>query len=312
MSAWLKLGYHTEARSDQRYWENVSWVSDSPGRSSGRWKTRPRPQIGTSRPPHGPRYEAGDQLVMYLTGPRRCPAILEVTHAPIWDPDRVDRESGSPGDGDQWGVLTEVVALASLALDRAPAVEEIGVAPRSLAQHGHVHLEEWQLAEAERLISGGSGLGSRLHPRRGDRTVPVEATHVEGYDVRAPKAVARARRREARLVQDFVEYLRAQGDQIERNELTVPGTTRRLYTDVFNVSRRQLIEAKAGTSRNEVRMAIGQLADYRYLLGTQLRAGVLLEAKPEPSLVDLLGSLKIATIWPEGAAFVDSAGGSFT
>ena len=138
-------------------------MGDSPGLNSPHWTRRPRPKVGDTYPPFGPRYEVGDRLVMYLTGPKVCPAILEVTAEPRWDPDRPAKE-GLRSDAERWAVLTEVRHIASVPVDRAPPLERLGVPASSIARKGHISLEPWQYAEAERLIAGS-------HPRGRGRRV---------------------------------------------------------------------------------------------------------------------------------------------
>ena len=199
-----------------------------------------------------------------------------------------------------------------LALDRAPEVESIGVAKSSLSSKGHLAIEEWQYEDAERLIRGRRGGRKPRRSRPGSsRDVPVEEGETEGYEVMSAKGVRRARRREAQLVHDFRAFLEAQGDTIKRKELRPPGTTHALHNDIFNKTRNQLIEAKASRTRGDIRMAIGQLADYARFVKGSPRQAVLLEAKPHPDLLDLLRSQGIGAIWRSGDAFKDDAGGEF-
>lgn len=306
MTSWLKLGYFADVEDDPAYWRAVDWVSDSPGRTSPRWRVRPVPTVRSLYPAYGPQYEIGDRLVMYLTVLGRCPAILEVTAEPRWDPDRVDAEAGL-GEGDQWGVVTEVAFVTSTALSRAPHLEDLGVVPGSVARKGHIHLEDWQYREAERLIARRSRAG---RSRRRSTSVPLEEGELEGYESRTLAATRAAVRREAKLVRDYAAYLRAKGDRVTRNKLEVDGAGP-LYTDVFNVDRNQLIEAKADKGRGAIRMAIGQLADYRRFVKPPPAIAVLLEAKPHPDLLHLLDSQGIAVIWREGEIFTDTAADAF-
>lgn len=307
MATWLKLGYYNERRDNASYWKEATWISDSPGRSSSRWKSRPRPRKGTAHPPYGPHYAVGDHLVMYLTGVNKCPAILEVTEEPRWDPDAVDQAWG--GEGDRWGVVTSVRVVGALDLVDAPSLERIGVPRQAVQQHGHLQLSSAQYREAAMLILGGQqvaeangGLGEAI-------AVPIEAGHVEGYDVASRQIVARAERREFRLVRDYVAALAAQGDDIMRYRL--PVDTGSLYCDVFNETRRQLIEAKASTDRGSVRMAIGQLADYARFFEPRPSLAVLVDARPNSDLVALLESQQISVVWREGKTFSDNAAGAF-
>lgn len=153
---------------------------------------------------------------------------------------------------------------------------------------------------------GGSSAGS------GQATiVPIEEGEIEGYIVKGSDAVRRARRRESQLVTRYVRYMRAQGDSVGRYRI-VPGGTSPIFSDVFNESRKQLIEAKADAGRSDVRMAIGQLFDYSRFIPAPVRLAVLVDSRLPDDLSDLLTSQGIATVWPVEAGFTDDAGGDFT
>jgi hypothetical protein len=309
MQWWLKSGYFTDAaQAGADYWLSRPFVGDGPGRDSPRWKNRRKPRRGQRYPPYGPRYQIGDRLVIYTTRIGKCPAIVEVTGEPHWDPDRIDTDD-RPGDGDQWGVVTEVRGIAALPLDEAPYLERIGVPSVAVMRKGHIDLKEWQYAEAEQLIAGTRRRAASSQPAR-NAQIPIEAGEVEGYDVTPPVEIRRAIRREARLVRDYAKHLEAQGDTVYRNKI-VAVRGRRMYTDLFNETRKQLIEAKASTNRNDVRMAIGQLADYARFVDAKARRAVLLDARPHPDLLDLLSTQGIAAVWRESDDFADSAAGAF-
>lgn len=307
MARWLKLGYFKEVRSDPSYWHTVDWVSDSPGRVSPRWKTRSRPRRAERNPVFGPRYQVGDRLVMYLTEIACCPAILEVTDAPRWDPAAVD--ASHAGEGDRWGVLTPVKFVAATSIDTAPGLEDLGVAAASIARKGHARLLEWQYVEAERLI--GAGYSDAPDPAPEHKFVPIEVGRVDGYDVTSAETVKKATRRESRLVRDFAAYLAARSNDVWRSEIRPGPGQGVLYSDVFNKTKHQLIEAKVSADRGSLRMAIGQLADYARFVDPPPARAVLLEAKPPPDLIDLLTSQSIAVIWRVGESFTDNAGGRF-
>jgi hypothetical protein len=307
---WLKIGYFTVAQeAEADYWLKRDWVNDSPGRLSGWWRTFAKPSKGQVYPTHGPRYEVGDRLVVYTTNFGVCPAILEVVGEPYWDPDRVDARTPE-GDGDDWGVVTPVKGLWAMKVSAAPPIEEIGVAKARVQEKGHLSLSAAEYEEAERLIARRKGKKWSAGPVTSS-IVPLEEGNVEGYEVRRPATVQKAERREARLVADFAATLEAQGDELMRNKVLPKGRTHPLYSDIFNCTRKQLIEAKAGATRGDIRMAIGQLADYeRYISSVSGRA-VLLDARPHRDLLALLESQEIAAIWREGEGFADNADGRF-
>jgi hypothetical protein len=311
MAYWLKLGYHRDERADPAHWrDHVSWVNDGPGRASVVWEKTPQPLTGASYPTHGPRYEIGDRLVMYLVEPQCCPAILEVSGVPVWDPDLVDE--AVVGHGDRWGVVTPTEYIGAVQLDQAPSLEDIGFAAASLNQGGHRHLTSAQYAEADYRILKRSSGQSPQPPRRRDLHVPIEEGAIEGYDVLTTSEQRKAYRREAKLVDDFAKYLRARGDTVSRNKLDAEAAAGAIYSDLFNESRNQLIEAKAVVSRSAIRMAIGQLADYVRFIEPRPKRAVLLDARPDPDLLDLLSTQGIAVVWRAGSSFADDADGAFT
>jgi hypothetical protein len=161
---------------------------------------------------------------MYLVEPQCCPAILEVSGVPVWDPDRVDE--AAVGHGDRWGVVTPTEYVGAVELDQAPSLEDIGFAAASVNQGGHRHLTSAQYAEAEyHILRRGSGQRPRP-PTRRDTHVPIEEGAIEGYDIFTSIEQRKAYRREAKLVDDFAKYLRAHGDTVSRNKLEADGVDR--------------------------------------------------------------------------------------
>lgn len=78
-----------------------------------------------------------------------------------------------------------------------------------------------------------------------------------------------------------------------------------LYVDLFDLTHWQLIEAKAATSREKIRMAIGQLKDYKRYYQRPPTLAVLLSSRPTDSCIALLTDNHIAVIWR-------NPGGSFS
>jgi len=92
----------------------------------------------------------------------------------------------------------------------------------------------------------------------------------------------------------------------------VPGVALPLRCDIFLPERNVLIEAKSSDRREFVRMAVGQLLDYRRYEKTEPELAILLPYWPNADIRDLLVSLDIALIWPHGAEFRDSVKGRYT
>lgn len=106
-----------------------------------------------------------------------------------------------------------------------------------------------------------------------------------------------AQRTESTLVSSFEAARR--GTALQRWSITIPGERAPLLTDVYDVEARILYEAKASSSRSSVRMAIGQLADYRrHITVPDLRCALLLPERPTSDLCDLIASNDLTLTYP--------------
>lgn len=131
--------------------------------------------------------------------------------------------------------------------------------------------------------------------------LPVEANNVDKYAAQRPDEPREAVRREAKLVGRYTAWLKAQGHETVRHRVLLPGGGY-LFTDVFNKSTDELIEAKASAARTYVRAGLGQVLDYARFVAHKDKA-VLVPLRPSDDLVDLLNSYKCAVIWEDGTTF---------
>ncbi|GAB3922067.1 hypothetical protein GCM10029976_010000 [Kribbella albertanoniae] len=107
-------------------------------------------------------------------------------------------------------------------------------------------------------------------------------------------------RPETRLSKSFERHLISQGHPVHRLGIRHTPDCKQLLTDTWIGSLNLLLEAKAGATqeRQNVRMALGQLADYtRFVQG--VRKAVLLERRPIADLLDLSTSQQADVIWRE-------------
>ncbi|GIH09398.1 hypothetical protein Rhe02_74650 [Rhizocola hellebori] len=124
----------------------------------------------------------------------------------------------------------------------------------------------------------------------------VESHNTETFTTNPSKGLTEAERREAALVGRFSSWLVKQGHEVGRQQIRLPGGAASLYTDLFDFTTSELFEAKGASTRNHVRLAIGQLFDYeRYVKAA--RRSVLLPVRPQLDLVSLLNDLKIDCVW---------------
>lgn len=67
-----------------------------------------------------------------------------------------------------------------------------------------------------------------------------------------------------------------------------------------------LVEAKGAVTREALRMAIGQLADYSRFLPESIRV-VLVPEEPRADPLALVESVGVTVVWPSGASYEGSA-----
>lgn len=156
---------------------------------------------------------------------------------------------------------------------------------------------EWQ-AIASRL-GGGSSAKPAPIAKGVIVTERVLGTATEETTV-TPSRVERVREyREAQLVKRYESSLRR---QLFVRTARLP-TGERLVVDAYDQADHRLIEAKASVSRQDVRMAIGQLLDYRRHIDRKAGLAVLLPEKPSVDLVELLHENGIDVIHETASGF---------
>lgn len=122
--------HHRPEREAVEYWRDIRFVSDAHSMKNAEPKLRPS-------------YRVGDLLVIYLSGTKRCPAIVRVTATAEFDPARVDREA-RPGDGRRWGWVTDVEPVAYCTLPAAPTIDDVGIDSGSLRRRSRLKINPQQ------------------------------------------------------------------------------------------------------------------------------------------------------------------------
>src|SRR5439155_21187044 len=115
--------------------------------------------------------------------------------------------------------------------------------------------------------------------------VAVEAHNIESYEV-SGQTTRTAVRREQALVIAYKQWMEDlhRGSEIVRFRFRPPQTPAHLFNDIYDKTRNNLIEGKADASRPSIRMAIGQLMDYRRFAPAGVRLAVLTERRPHRDL----------------------------
>ncbi|MET8627731.1 hypothetical protein ABZW30_28970 [Kitasatospora sp. NPDC004669] len=116
-----------------------------------------------------------------------------------------------------------------------------------------------------------------------------------------PKDVVR---REGKLSEAYKAFLTAQGHEVLRYQITIAGSRGALLTDLYDKTAHVLYEVKGKNRRNDVRMAIGQLMDYRrHIKKPGLKLAILLPSLPSQDLQDLISNVGISLVVQDGTGF---------
>ncbi|MCL3992947.1 restriction endonuclease [Streptomyces lavenduligriseus] len=150
----------------------------------------------------------------------------------------------------------------------------------------------------------GTKLGRLLAEQHETVTeIDIERLETEKTFVDPNREPYEAERRESKLVLDFSAYLRTKGHRVNRQRILPAGDeTRPLLTDLYVPDLDLLIEAKGSVTRENMRMALGQLIDYNRFVGAKHQA-ILVPSKPRPDLIELVRAAGQVIIWPEGNGY---------
>jgi hypothetical protein len=141
---------------------------------------------------------------------------------------------------------------------------------------------------------------------------PVDGGGVPEYEASPANGGTRTRT-EAELVLAYANHMSSAGHDVTGRHYRVPAESRVLRADLFVRDLNTLVEAKAAISRTAVRLAIGQLFDYRRFERSGPNLAVLLPESPSPDMLELLKGLTIGCIWPNSSGgFTDTRDGAIT
>ena len=179
---------------------------------------------------------------------------------------------------------------------------------KGLSHYGKLDAEVWDRYESEKdalaaaasAIREGLGLPA-IHPvgpaRAQVAEVSVEAQHVEHFQVSVMGKVIEATRREQGLVLAFLKHLERQGHRVTRHTYPPVSPIHPLVCDLVDETDHVLYEAKGDVRRTSVRMAIGQLFDYRRFESPPPGLAVLLPRQPTRDLIALIHSVPASVVW---------------
>ena len=84
---------------------------------------------------------------------------------------------------------------------------------------------------------------------------------------------------------------------MKRHMYPLYGSVSALVCDLVDETDHVLYEAKGDVRRNSIRMAIGQLLDYRRFESLLMSLAILLPRRPTQDLIELIHSVPVSAVW---------------
>lgn len=192
------------------------------------------------------------------------------------------------------------------------AAHDPNYAGRGMTRGGRGDAEVWQRyasdedaldAAVARIRNGQAAAPAATPSRPRSVTTAVEAQHVEQFTVTRPEQEAQATRREQGLVLAYQSHLENLGHRVVRRLYPLEGGASSLACDLIDETEGVLYEAKGDVRRSSVRMAIGQLLDYRRFETAPIHLAILLPWQPSTDLIDLIHSVPASAVWRTKTGF---------
>jgi hypothetical protein len=258
--------------------------------------------------------QVGDDFALWLSGPGRgvC-AIGKITAAPYGPEISPSIYWTEPPTEPSWGVGIEVtrrffapvISATELAGDPGFADALILKMPQA-ANPIRLSPAQWativahapsQESQGPTVYGGAAAPGTPITTLR-----PLGAVPADGEQVLAdgPSGKTYA---EAALLVEYQMFL-GRPLLVPQVVLADEQPSVRLIGDAYDGETGTLIEAKSSAGREKVRMAIGQLLDYRRHIQHVSRCAILLPERPSNDLVSLISGSGMELVYRDGAGFV--------
>ncbi|MCA1008222.1 hypothetical protein LCL87_21145 [Rhodococcus hoagii] len=251
---------------------------------------------------------AGDRVYLHRTGKKNgiVASGWLVSDEVFWGPHWSDADAEAPYVFAEWDVLVDTdhrlpyESMKSLMPEfKFPILHSGREVPapsdKALADAWDAHIVDLSSRMRNPWLGGRPAAG----PQRASGACKLEEHTTRVYGVPA-FASTEAVKEEAALVSTYVKSLRDIGHTVTGYRIQHAGPVRPLRVDVYDQTDHVLYEAKASSSREAVRMALGQLLDYRRAFDIPPELRVLLPERPSEDLVDLLAEHKVRCVYPTG------------
>ena len=255
-----------------------------------------------ARPPHNPTW-AEEELILALDLYLRS-GLLDDTNQAVVEISRVLHDLEVRADRPDVDRFRYPNGVA-MKLANSAAVDP-NYHGRGLTRMGRRDADVWDryASDEEALAAIAAAIRERqgvlaVQPAEQTRAqiVEVEAQHVEQFQVSVPSQEIEATRREQSLVLSYIDHLEGLGHRVTRHRYPLYGTGPALVCDLVDETDLVLYEAKGDVRRSSVRMAIGQLLDYRRFEPASMSLAILLPRQPAKDIIRLIGSVHTSTVW---------------
>jgi len=135
------------------------------------------------------------------------------------------------------------------------------------------------------------------------RRRPLERIGTRSFTIRLTRTESQGERRELLLVHDLAAQLTDAGRDVCQHDYPIETGSRVLSCDLFDETVKVLYKAKSNTSRESVRMAVGQLFDYRRFEPDGVALAVLLPRRPTADLEAYLKACGVGLVWRQQDQF---------
>ncbi|MFE6195636.1 hypothetical protein [Streptomyces sp. NPDC057838] len=135
---------------------------------------------------------------------------------------------------------------------------------------------------------------------------PKRQRAVESRRAAQPSLIADLR--QAAIREKYLAELMERGHDVGAFQVRVSGMTNTLKTDLYDATEHELYAVRGASTREEIRMAVGQLKDFaRHIMPKNLKLTALLPEKPHDDLVNFLHAEGIDLVYGDAQGYTRCA-----
>jgi hypothetical protein len=159
-----------------------------------------------------------------------------------------------------------------------------------------------EITDAHRVsVTVAAGKLPEPEPEHPKRVAPKRNRVPESRRAAQPSLIAE--HRQAALRDQYVEHLTKQEHDVHAYQIKIAGMSKALTTDLYDSTENELYSVRGESSREEVRIAVGQLKDLARHIKPHPKLLVLLPKRPLDDLLTFLRAEEIDLVFQDGTDF---------